>query len=70
MPRSSYIYLVCRGDLLSLGAVPVAAFTVKHEMKHWLESHADSRADLKVYRMPDGGGGAAVEMSIDDILNA
>lgn len=69
MARSDYIYLVRSGGLLSPDASPVAGFTVKRELRVWLEDKgADSLALLRVYRMRDGGQGAVVEMSVQEIL--
>lgn len=68
MPRSTYVYLVRSGDLL-VNATPVAAFTVKHELRSWLHQRSpEIRAEFHVYRMPDGGGGAVTDMSISEIL--
>lgn len=70
MPRAGYIYLVRTGDLISQGAVPVAAFTVKRKMRAWLLRQPDElRQELAVYRMRDGGGGTVTEMNMDDIMN-
>ena len=44
MARSDYIYLVRSGDLRSQGAVPVAAFTVKRELRAWLLARPDRDA--------------------------
>jgi hypothetical protein len=69
MARSEYIYLVRNGDMLS-DAVPLAAFTVKRELRGWLSRKTgESLVNMHAYRMRDGGRGAVVEISIDDILN-
>lgn len=51
MARSTYIYVVMRS------ALPLAAFTVRHELVSWVSRHAD---DLllhggRVYRCRDNG---------------
>ena len=70
MARSDYIYLVRSGDLLSQGAVPVAAFTVKRELRAWLLARPDETLrELEVYRLHDGGHGAVVQMDIHDIIS-
>ena len=57
MPRSTYVYVVMegRGQARDL---PVAAFTVKHEMINWLARQFDGAdptfATLDVYRCRDG----------------
>lgn len=50
MARSEYIYIVVStaGD----STLPVAAFTVKHEMVRWLRRKITR--ELKAYRMRDG----------------
>jgi hypothetical protein len=47
MARSSYIYLV-----LGLQGEVEAAFTVKHEMRTWLERNP---GDYELWRIGDGG---------------
>lgn len=65
-----YIYLVRSGGPLSPDAAPVAAFTDTRELAGWLRGKNPSvRALLKVFRMEDGGSGAAVELSVDDLMN-
>ena len=49
MARSTYIYLVT-GAL----RLPVAAFTVKHELKTWL---ARNPGEYEFWRIGDGGYG-------------
>lgn len=69
MPRADYIYLVRTGDLLSIEAIPVAGFTVKHELISWLRAMSPALvATLKVFRMRDGGFGHVIEMDIYDLL--
>jgi hypothetical protein len=64
-----YIYLVRSGGLLT-SADPVAGFTSTAVLAGWLRGKTpESRALLRVYRMKDGGIGAVIEISIDDILN-
>lgn len=64
MARSTYVYLaMCSG-------VPFGAFTVKHELRSWLERIPPwqlREPEFTVLRMPDGGGEGA-EMSIPGIL--
>ena len=65
-----FIYLVRSGGLLSPDAAPLAAFTNREQMRVWLsERDPANLVKLKVFRMEDGGVGAVVEISIDDILN-
>lgn len=45
MARSSYVYVVMDHD------TPVAGFTVKHELKTWLERQDE---DYTVFRLSDG----------------
>jgi hypothetical protein len=45
MARSSYVYVVMLDDK------PVAGFTVKHEMKSWLEDQED---EFVIWRLKDG----------------
>lgn len=67
MARSSYVYVVIeqRGER---GDRPVAGFTVKHELKSWLQRIAEQSpmnpvfACLSVYRVPDGKGVREAEM--------
>lgn len=50
MARSTAIWVVLGDD-----PDPLAAFTVKHEMKRWLErEHPDDREGLRILKMPDG----------------
>lgn len=68
MARSTYIYLVRSGGLLD-NEIPVAAFTVKHELKSWLERKTpEVRAPMHVYRIRDGREEAVIEISVLDIL--
>jgi hypothetical protein len=46
MARSTYVYVIMDGSL------PVAGFTVKHEMNTWLERNP---GDYVIYRLSDGG---------------
>lgn len=50
MARSSYVYVVMDHDK------PVAGFTVKHELKTWLDRNLDERtaSEYKVWRLSDG----------------
>lgn len=34
--------------------IPIASFTVKHELKTWLSRRAP---EYHIYKIPDGGGG-------------
>ena len=68
MARSRHIYVV-------MGAVkvPIAAFTVKHELVAWIKrkEHApDSPLRfMHVFRLDDGGyPGHVTELGIDDLL--
>jgi hypothetical protein len=64
-----YIYLVRSGGLLS-NADPVAAFTDTRVLAGWLRSKSrESRALFSLYRMTDGGIGAVVEISIDEMMD-
>jgi hypothetical protein len=64
-----FIYLVRSGGLLT-HADPVAAFTDTAVLAGWLRAKTpESRALLSLYRMNDGGIGAVVEISINDILH-
>jgi len=47
MARSTYVYVVLRDG------EPVAGFTVKHELKTWLERNPGHD---QVWRLGDGGG--------------
>lgn len=53
MARSSYIYLVMKPG----ASKPAGVFTVKYEMVTWARRRYDNpkRADVKYYRMADGG---------------
>jgi len=51
MARSTYIYVVLDEDYDSV-MVPVAAFTVKHEMLAWLKKHPV--VGYEVMRFSDG----------------
>jgi hypothetical protein len=63
-----FIYLVRSGGLLSL-ATPVAAFTDTYVLAEWLRGKTpESRALLSLYRLQDGGIGAVVEISIEEIM--
>lgn len=69
MARADYIYLVRTGSMLSATAVPVAAFTVKHELARYLRSKSpEMRGTMEVYRLHDGGREGAVQMDIDEII--
>lgn len=50
MARSHYVY-VC-----TINHHPVAAFTVKHELKTWVEREFSKvPTNLRIERLPDGG---------------
>ena len=52
MARSNYIYVVTESLGDSVGIV--SAFTVKHELKSWLEAQRDTRRlCMHVYRCKD-----------------
>lgn len=54
MARSSYIYIVFQKG----SDLPVAPFTVKHEMVTWIKRNrynAYANGDITVYRYPDAG---------------
>lgn len=70
MARSEYVYLAL------WSGVPFGAFTVKRELRGYLERMQagplstvipERLNGFTVYRMPDGGG-EGTEMSIPDIL--
>lgn len=46
MSRASYIWVVMQTN----SSLPVAAFTVKHELKRWLGADPDW-AKVRIYRM-------------------
>lgn len=65
MARSTYIYAAMH----RAQPMPVATFTVKHEMRRWLSTLTPaSAAGLRLFRMDDGPGGVIAEMNIVDIL--
>lgn len=50
MARSTAVWVVLSDD-----PDPLATFTVKHEMKSWLErEHSGDLERLKILKMPDG----------------
>lgn len=51
MARSHYIYTVTP----AAGYVPVATFTVKHEMVTWTKQNFTKPEHVRVNRYPDGG---------------
>jgi hypothetical protein len=59
MARSIYIYVVCHNNPLNPDPPHVkAAFTVKHEMIHWLKNCDHYlKSEFVVYRMSDGDRG-------------
>jgi len=64
MARSSYIYAVLSG----LG-LPLATFTVKHELIAWMRKWPQDRLyELVVWRMHDGPGGKQYEYKNDELL--
>lgn len=48
MARSTYVYVV----LLAEDNLPVAAFTVKHELKTWIEMRPSEK--YRIFRVRDG----------------
>lgn len=56
MARATYIWVVMDADIL----LPVGVFTVKHEMKTWLQRNM-KQDETKVYRYRDGGNVYAPE---------
>lgn len=73
MARSTYIYLVLRdrecGAPGFLG--PERAFTVKHELRSWLEGQ-ESLKDLSLFRVRDGygyGRDMVTEMTLQEVLS-
>jgi hypothetical protein len=69
MSRSTYIYLAMdTGQLF-----PVAAFTVRSELRGWLMSKPDSiLPQLAVFRMPDNpwrSSGGITELKIADVIS-
>lgn len=69
MARSTYVYVVVRGDLFGFGRLPVAAFTVKHELKKWLKGQASPEL-LRFFRLQDGSTTRPVkEMTRDEVEN-
>ena len=68
MARSSYVYIVMgpSPDLMS-DDVPVAAFTVKHEMITWLKKcQIDGPG---VLRLRDGRTCTPVDMDLSELLD-
>jgi hypothetical protein len=64
-----YIYLVRVGDLLTGSPAPLAAFTDPRRLREWLlERDSRTVANMKVWRLVDGGIGAAVEIDLNEIL--
>jgi hypothetical protein len=72
MARASNVYVVFMSANIPYHAnggwtdnwhlVPLAAFTVKYEMKDWLRENNRTPEDTEVYRMRDGGEGEPVEL--------
>ena len=60
MARSSYIYLAM------WGSIPDRAFTVKRELKRYVENR--SCDDLTFWRLRDGRGGMT-QITLEEILN-
>ena len=55
MARSSYIYLVKTVCDYDAPGVPLAAFTVKHELITWLKRKTGAElADMELWRLHDG----------------
>jgi hypothetical protein len=52
MARSEYVYVVMKSSPFGVGGRPVAAFTVKHELRSWTQKQA-SPEFLRFYRLPD-----------------
>jgi hypothetical protein len=64
-----YIYLVRIGDLLTGSPAPLAAFTDPRRLREWLrEREPHTVRMMKVWRLEDGGIGAAVEIDLNEIL--
>jgi hypothetical protein len=63
MARAVYLYVV-----MGLHPLPIAVFTVKHEMVTWLKRQ--SRGPVRVYRYKDGAYGEEVitEMDVEELL--
>jgi hypothetical protein len=57
MARSTYIYLVT-GPL----RIPVAGFTVKHELQTWLERNP---GEYELWRLSDGGSREPTTFEVD-----
>jgi len=72
MARASNVYVVFEsvndpywgggGWIDSFELVPLAGFTVKHEMMAYLKKNNRTPEDTDVYRMRDGGEGEPVEL--------
>jgi hypothetical protein len=54
MARSTYVYVILNHD------IPVAGFTVKHEMMTWLERH---QGRFVIYRLSDGDHRPVVDIT-------
>lgn len=77
MARSDYVYVVLLAEPPAAPLPPVAAFTVKHELRTWLRRRLagplgtlwpESSLDVyAVYRVPDAGT-EGTRISIPDIL--
>lgn len=54
MARSHAIWLLISRKNETIPAVPVAAFTVKHELQTWLDRNRWQWDQLRLYYMKDG----------------
>lgn len=70
MARASCVYVVMPADGATFPHVPVATFTVKHELRSWLEKRPEPEL-LRLFRSPDGGRSTPgiTEMSVQDVLD-
>ena len=55
MARADYIWVVTTGPEWSPPGKVVSAFTVKHELVHWLKGRAENGPQVSVTRVRDGG---------------
>lgn len=69
MARSEYVYVLMGAD----SAVPLAAFTVKRELRGMLiRIQGETPSVLtgaRLFRMADGPGGFRAEMSVQDVID-
>lgn len=65
MARAHTIWIVVD----ELGGVPLAAFTVKHELVTWAERHPNILADCRIFSVPDGHSERTIkEISLGEII--